>query len=226
MQKRPAINETRPRANHSSSIPSDHSLLMRQYTACRDRESKRKCERFQNFDSYKFIPSNPAPMPTWSMPATFRMWLMCAEMGKSAFAPVPIPCALHLAPGPSHFFPLCSGFFFFFGRTRWLGRDERDLHLNSRCEPWRLGLALSRGGEKCESVFILFLGASASSSQGEVLLIGIIRFFWASNWDCVIWARECRVVSVDCLSWLCVSLEGRVFSFYWNLRVLCVWIDV
>lgn len=30
-------------------------------------------------DNYKFIPSKPAPIPTWSIPATFRMWLMCAE---------------------------------------------------------------------------------------------------------------------------------------------------
>lgn len=28
--------------------------------------------------TYKLIPSYPAPMPTWSTPAIFRTWLMCA----------------------------------------------------------------------------------------------------------------------------------------------------
>lgn len=34
---------------------------------------------FQTYNyTYKLIPSYPAPMPTWSTPAIFRTWSMCA----------------------------------------------------------------------------------------------------------------------------------------------------
>lgn len=39
-------------------------------------------EMFLYICTYKLIPSNPAPKPTWSMPATNFIWFMCAAWKK------------------------------------------------------------------------------------------------------------------------------------------------